>query len=75
MSYLYDEYLYDHISGVRKAFEWLCEHEIIPKNTYYTQEELDLFDSLLVEAIGNIKVRELIEKNVSRYTEERKKGD
>lgn len=34
MSYLYDEYLYDHISGVRKAYEWLCEHEIIPKDTY-----------------------------------------
>jgi len=39
----------------------------------YTQEELDLFDSLLVEAIDNIKVRELIEKDVLRYTEERKK--
>lgn len=37
----------------------------------YTQEELDLFDSLLVEAIDNIKARELIEKNVSRYAEER----
>lgn len=39
----------------------------------YTQEELDLFDSLLVEAIDNIKARELIEKNVLMYTEERKK--
>lgn len=39
----------------------------------YTQEELDLFDSLLVEAIDNIKARELIEKNVLRYIEERKK--
>ena len=39
----------------------------------YTQEELDLFDSLLVEAIDNITARELIEKNVLRYIEERKK--
>ena len=39
----------------------------------YTQEELDLFDSLLVEAIDNIKARELIEKKVSKYIEERKK--
>ena len=38
----------------------------------YSQEELDLFDSLLVEAIDNIKARELIEKNVLRYTEEKK---
>ena len=36
----------------------------------YSQEELDLFDSLLVEAIDNIKARELIEKNVSRYMKE-----
>lgn len=40
----------------------------------YSQEELDLFDSLLSEAIDNIKVRELIEKNVSRYMEEKKNG-
>lgn len=43
----------------------------------YTQEELDLFDSLLAEAIDNIKARELIEKNVSRYMrymEEKKNG-
>lgn len=39
----------------------------------YTQEELDLFDSLLVEAIDNIKTRELIEKNVLRHIDEIKK--
>lgn len=39
----------------------------------YTKDELDLLDNLLVEAIDNIKARELIEKNVLRYTEERKK--
>lgn len=26
MSYLYNEYLYDHITNVKKAYEWLCEH-------------------------------------------------
>ena len=41
----------------------------------YTQEELDLFDNLLVEAIDNIKARELIEKNVLMYAEERKKEE
>lgn len=40
----------------------------------YTQEELKLFDNLLAEAIDNIKARELIEKNVSRYMKEKKNG-
>lgn len=26
MSYLYDEYLRDHIANVKKAYDWLCEH-------------------------------------------------
>lgn len=29
MSYLYDEYLYDHIKGVHKAYEWLVGHKIV----------------------------------------------
>ena len=29
MSYNYDEYLYDHKNGVRKAYNWLVEHNII----------------------------------------------
>ena len=29
MSYKYDEYLYDHRMGVRKAYNWLIEHNII----------------------------------------------
>lgn len=29
MSYLYNEYLYDHIEGVRKAYHWLVEHGIV----------------------------------------------
>lgn len=34
MSYLYDEYLYDHIKGVREAFEWLCDHDIVETDIY-----------------------------------------
>lgn len=30
MSYLYDEYLHDHISGVQKAYDWLIEHGLVP---------------------------------------------
>lgn len=52
-----------------EASKYICMED----KMNYSQEELDLFDSLLSEAIDNIKVRELIEKNVSRYTEERKK--
>lgn len=29
MSYLYDEYLQDHISGVRKSYEWLLQKGIL----------------------------------------------
>lgn len=29
MSYKYDEYLYDHRMGVKRAYEWLVEHDII----------------------------------------------
>ena len=32
MSYKYDEYLYDHVSGVRKAYDWLVMHDIIPSD-------------------------------------------
>ena len=33
MSKKYDEYLEDHISGVKRAYQWLCEHfEDVPKN-------------------------------------------
>lgn len=30
MSYLYDEYLYDHTAGVSNAISWMVEHKIIP---------------------------------------------
>ena len=34
MSYLYDEYLYDHINNVRKAYAWMVEHRIIPADSF-----------------------------------------
>ena len=30
MSYLYDEYLHDHIKGVKDALAWMMEHKIVP---------------------------------------------
>lgn len=30
MSYLYDEYLHDHVKGVRDALGWMIEHGIAP---------------------------------------------
>lgn len=41
MSYLYDEYLYDHIKGVREAYEWLLEHKIVPINVDINIEDHD----------------------------------
>ena len=58
---------------LKRALIEASKYIYMEDKTSYTQEELDLFDSLLVEAIDNIKVRELIEKDVLRYTEERKK--
>lgn len=29
MSYKYDEYLFDHKNGVRKAYEWMVEHNVV----------------------------------------------
>lgn len=34
MSYLYDEYLHDHIEGVQKAYGWLMEHRLIPADAF-----------------------------------------
>ena len=67
MSYLYDEYLYDHISNVRKAFEWLMEHDIIPKDTYIpnlnmhdeskrSAEEYDAYDKYFYGGNKSYKV-------------------
>lgn len=41
MSYLYDEYLYDHINGVKKAYDWMIEHNIIPININVNVEAHD----------------------------------
>lgn len=30
MSYQYNEYLHDHITNVRKAYDWLLSHNLIP---------------------------------------------
>lgn len=67
MSQLYDEYLYDHISNVRKAFEWLIEHDIIPKDTYISNlnmhdeskrsaEEYDAYDKYFYGSNKSYKV-------------------
>lgn len=59
MSKKYDEYLIDHIGGVKKAFSWLCEHfpDIADKmaeyhylidshdNSKYGEEEYDAYDN------------------------------
>lgn len=42
MSYLYDEYLYDHINGVRKAYNWLLEHGIVSPNLDVKVSEHDI---------------------------------
>lgn len=34
LSYLYDEYLHDHIEGVQKAYGWLMEHHLIPADSF-----------------------------------------
>ena len=34
MSYLYDEYLRDHIEGVQKAYAWLMDHRLIPGDAF-----------------------------------------
>lgn len=36
MSYLYDEYLHDHIAGVNKAHEWMIDHNIAPASLLLT---------------------------------------
>ena len=41
MSYLYDEYLCDHINGVRKAYDWLVEHGIANLNVEVKIDEHD----------------------------------
>lgn len=63
----------DELYILKRALVEASKYIYMEEKMSYTQEELDLFDSLLVEAIDNIKARELIEKNVLRYTEERKK--
>lgn len=42
MSYLYDEYLHDHIDCVKKAIAWMIDHEIIPG--YIDANEMNLHD-------------------------------
>lgn len=59
---------------LKRALIEASKYIYMEEKTSYTKEELDLFDNLLAEAIDNIKARELIEKNVSRYMEERKNG-
>ena len=44
MSYLYDEYLHDHISGVRKGYSWLIEKGIMPMSVDLTPEDIDGHD-------------------------------
>lgn len=43
---------------LKRALIEASKYIYMEEKTNYTQEELDLFDSLLVEAIDNIKVRE-----------------
>lgn len=63
-----DSELYILKRALIEATKYIYQQEEIT----YTKDELDLLDNLLVEVIDNIKARELIEKNVSRYTEEKK---
>lgn len=44
MSYLYDEYLHDHVSGVRKAYLWLLDHGIIPGTSDLLIEDIEEHD-------------------------------
>ena len=57
---------------LKRALIEASKYIYIEEKMNYTQEELDLFDSLLAEAIDNINARELIEKNVSKHIEEKK---
>ena len=43
MSYLYDEYLFDHVSGVKKAYGWLVEHHLVPGDAFV--QDLDDHDA------------------------------
>ena len=55
MSYLYEEYLQDHIESVQKAYGWLMEHHLIPADAFVqdisehdaskrTEAEYDAYD-------------------------------
>ena len=47
---------------LKRALIEASKYIYIEEKTTYTQEELDLFDKLLVEAIDNIKERDTKEK-------------
>lgn len=61
----------DELYILKRALIEATKYIYMEDNMRYSQDELDLFDKLLAEAIDNIKTRELIEKNVSRYIEEK----
>lgn len=59
-----DSELYILKRALIEATKWIYREEKIT----YSQEELDLFDRLLTEAIDNIKARDSINKDISRVS-------
>ena len=70
MSSNYNEYLVDHIGGVKKAFSWICEHfsDVAEKmgpyrsfidshdNSKYMDEEYDAYDKYFYSGNRSAKV-------------------
>lgn len=75
MKLRFEQFNYSELYILKRALIEASKYIYMKEKMNYTQEELDLFDSLLAEAIDNIKTRELVEKNVLMHTEERKKKD
>ena len=67
MSYLYDEYLHDHIEGVQKAYGWLVEHHLVPADAFVqdlaehdaskrTEKEYEAYDKYFYGGNKSFKV-------------------
>lgn len=59
---------------IKRAFIEASKYIYMEDNMNYSEEELDLFDKLLAEAIDNIKIRETVERNVLKYIKEKNDG-
>ena len=57
----------DELYILKRAMIEATKYIYMQEDIFYNEMELDTLDRLLEEVIENIKAREIIEKNISRF--------